>query len=80
MARVIKWSVVINIAMTIALCGAYVTTITDLDRLVHTPIGAPFVQVLYDATDSKAGTSVMAAIATVELISAAISEGACASR
>lgn len=80
MPRVIKWSVVMNVAMTTALCGVYVTSITDLDRVVNTPIGAPFIQVLYDATGSKAGTSVMAAIVTIEMISAAISEGACASR
>lgn len=80
MPRVIKWSVVMNVAMTIALCGVYVTSIIDVDRVVNTPIGAPFIQVLYDATGSKAGTSVMAAIVTVEMISAAISEGACASR
>lgn len=80
MPRVIKWSVVMNVAMTIALCGAYVSAIIDLERVLNTPIGAPFVQILYDTTGSKAGTSVMASIVTIEMISAAIAEGACASR
>ena len=69
-----------NVAMTIALCGIYVTSIGDLTKVLNTPIGAPFIQVLFDVTHSKAGTSAMASIVIVEMISACISEGACASR
>lgn len=75
MPRVIKWSVVMNVAMTIALCGVYITVLGDLDTVLSTPIGVPFIQVLYDVTRSKAGTNVMASIVVVEMISACISEG-----
>ncbi|KAK3709523.1 hypothetical protein LTR37_010896 [Vermiconidia calcicola] len=80
MPRVIKWSVIMNLAMTIALCGIYITSIEDLERVLKTPFRVPFIQVLFDVTNSKAGTTVMASIVIVELISACISEGACASR
>ena len=80
MPRVIKWSVIMNVAMTIALCGVYVTVIGDLDTVLSTPTGVPFIQVFYDVTQSRAGTSVMASVVIIQLISACISESACASR
>ncbi|KAK5769353.1 hypothetical protein LTS12_000280 [Elasticomyces elasticus] len=69
-----------NALMVIALAGIYVTAIDDLETTLSTPTGVVFIQVFYDVTKSKAGTSVMASIVVVELISASIAEGACASR
>lgn len=80
MPMVIKSSVVMNVLMTIALCGIYITAIGDLDAVLSTSFGLPFIQVFYDVTQSRAGTSCMASIVIIELISACISEGACASR
>jgi choline transport protein len=80
MPRVITWSIVMNALMVIALAGVYVTVIVDLDITLATPTGVVFIQVFYDVTKSKAGTNVMAAIVVIELISACIAEGACASR
>jgi choline transport protein len=80
MPRVITWSIVMNALMVIALAAVYVTVIDDLDTTLATPLGVVFLQVFYDVTQSKAGTTVMAAIVVVELISACIAEGACASR
>ena len=69
-----------NVSMTIAMAGIYITSIGDLDTVLGTSFGVPFIQVLYDATHSRAGTSVMASIVIIQMISACISEGACASR
>lgn len=69
-----------NVVMTIALCGVYITVIGDLDDVLSTAIGMPFVQVFYNVTQSKAGTNVMVSIVIIEQISACISESACASR
>ncbi|KAK5707427.1 hypothetical protein LTR17_020720 [Elasticomyces elasticus] len=80
MPRVISWSIIMNALMVIALAGIYVTAIDDLETTLSTPTGVVFIQVFYDVTKSKAGTSVMASIVVVELISASIAEGACASR
>jgi len=63
-----------NVAMTILLCGVYITVIGDLDAVISTPIGAPFIQVFYDVTQSRAGTSVMASIVIIEMISACMLE------
>ncbi|KAK1036395.1 hypothetical protein LTR74_018855, partial [Friedmanniomyces endolithicus] len=80
MPRVIKWSVIMNVCMTMALCGVYITVIGDVDDVLNTPIGAPFIQVFYNVTQSRAGASVMASVVVIQMISACISEGACASR
>ena len=69
-----------DVAMTIAMCGIYLTAIGDLDSVLNTPIGVPFIQVLCDITGSHAGTSCMVSVVIIEMISACISEGACASR
>lgn len=69
-----------NVIMTIALAGIYLTAIGDLDTVLGTATGMPFIQVFLDATRSKVGTSCVASSVIVQMISACISEGACASR
>lgn len=69
-----------NVVMTVALAGVYLTAIEDLDATLDTATAVPFIQVFLDATKSRVGTSCMASLVIVQMISACISEGACASR
>lgn len=80
MPLVITWSVLVNVVMTVVLAGIYLTAIGDLDTVLATTTAMPFIQVLLDATKSKVGTSCLASLVIVQMISACISEGACASR
>ena len=69
-----------NVIMTLIMCCIYVSAIGDLEKVLATPTFAPFIQVFYDVTRSKPGSSAMAAVVIVEMISASMSEGTCASR
>ncbi|KAK1079465.1 hypothetical protein LTR48_008108, partial [Friedmanniomyces endolithicus] len=58
----------------------YIFCIGDLDSVMNTAYGQPFIQVFFNATQSNAGTTVMVVIIIVMLTSAAIGEVATASR
>jgi amino acid transporter len=67
---------VLGLVMTITYCFC----ITDLEKILASPTGYPFIQVFLDATGSKAGTTVMTLILIVLLEAAGISLLATASR
>jgi choline transport protein len=67
---------VLGLVMTITYCFC----ITDLDKILSTPTGYPFIQVFLDATGSKGGTTAMTLILIVLLEAAGVSLLATASR
>jgi choline transport protein len=67
---------ILGFVMTVTFCFC----ITDLDKVLASPTGYPFIQVFYDATGSKGGTTAMTLIIIVLLIAAGISILATASR
>jgi len=69
-----------NVIMTVVMAGTYITVLGDLDTVLATPVGYPFIQVFYDVTKSRVATNAMASIVIIEMTSACISTGACASR
>lgn len=78
--KAIMWSVAPNavlgllVIVTLAFCSG------NIEEVLQTRTGEPFVQIFYDATGSKAGASVMVAIVIILLISCCFSEVATASR
>ncbi|KAI7362724.1 amino acid transporter-like protein [Hortaea werneckii] len=78
--KVIMWSVAPNaclgllVILTLAFCSG------NIDEVLQTRTGEPFVQIFYNATGSKAASSVMVAIVIILLISCCFSEVATASR
>jgi choline transport protein len=67
---------VLGLVMTITYCFC----ITDLDRILATPTGYPFIQVFVDATGSKGGATAMTLILIVLIEAAGVSLLATASR
>ncbi|KAI7347678.1 amino acid transporter-like protein [Hortaea werneckii] len=78
--KVIIWSVAPNaclgllVILTLAFCSG------DIEEVLQTRTGEPFVQIFYNATGSRAASSVMVAIVITLLISCCFSEVATASR
>lgn len=55
-------------------------TIGDLETALATPTGYPFIATFYNATHSKAGTSVMTAILIIMLLFGCVTNFATSSR
>ena len=67
---------IMGLIMVITLCF----TLGDVDTILGTTTGYPFIQVFFDATKSYAGTNTMVAIIIIVFTSAVISEIATSSR
>jgi amino acid transporter len=67
---------ILGLVMVITLCF----TLGDVDSILATPTGYPFIQIFYDTTKSLAGTDVLVTILIVTLTASTISEVATASR
>ena len=67
---------VLGFLMVITLCF----TLGDVDSILTTPTGFPFIQIFFNTTQSLSATNVMTAIVIIVLVSAVISEVATASR
>lgn len=67
MPSVIIWSVVMNLVMTIIMAGVYIAAIGDVENVLATPTGAPFIQVFFDVTRNRSAASAMAAVVIVEV-------------
>jgi choline transport protein len=74
------WSVVLNAAMGFIMAATLIFTLGDLESVLATSTGYPFIQVFYNATQSLAATNIMTAIIIVCLTSCCISEVATTSR
>ena len=67
---------VLGFLMVITLCF----TLGDVTDILATPTGYPFIQIIYNATQSYAATNVMTSIVIIVFTSAVISEIATSSR
>ncbi|KAF7915329.1 uncharacterized protein EAE98_011195 [Botrytis deweyae] len=78
--RAIMWSVGPNATMGFLMAVTLIFTLGDLDAVLETVTGQPFMQVFFNATQSYAATNVMCMVVVILLLSCCISEVAAASR
>lgn len=62
--------------MVVTLCF----TLGDVDSILSTPTGFPFIQIFYNTTNNYAATNTMTAILVITLTASTITEVATASR
>lgn len=74
------WSVALNIVMGFIMAVTMIFTLGDLESVLATSTGYPFIQVFYNTTKSLAATNVMTSIIIITLTSCCIGEVATASR
>lgn len=73
-------SVCVNAACGFLMLVTVCFTLGDIDDILATPTGYPFMQVFYNATESLPGTNTMTAIIVLTLTASTITEVATASR
>ncbi|KAI7345199.1 amino acid transporter-like protein [Hortaea werneckii] len=78
--KAIMWSVAPNACLGILVISTLAFCSGDIEEVLQTRTGEPFVQIFYNATGSKAGSSVMVTLVIILLISCCFSEVATASR
>ncbi len=78
--RTLMWSFLPNAAMFIIMGATFIFCVGDLNKVMNSPTYEPFIQVFYDATQSRGGTTVMVVIILIMLMAAAIGETATSSR
>lgn len=78
--KAIIWSVVLNAVLGFLMAITLIFTIGDVDNILATKTGQPFIQVFFNATDSYAGTNAMCALVVILLWLCCVSELATASR
>ncbi|KAL4887126.1 amino acid/polyamine transporter I [Aspergillus karnatakaensis] len=76
MMSAVAVNAVLGFIMIITICF----TLGDVDNILNTPTGFPFIQIFYNTTQSYAATNVMTAILIVTLTASTITEVATASR
>lgn len=74
------WSVVPNATLGFIMAVTLIFTLGDIDNILATATGQPFIQVFFNATQSYAATNVMTAVVIILLFSCSISEVATSSR
>jgi choline transport protein len=74
------WSVAPNAVLGLLVIVTLAFTSGDIEKLMQTPTGEPFIQIFYDVTQSKAAATVMASIVIILLCSCCFSEVATSSR
>jgi choline transport protein len=74
------WSVLPSAAMGIGMAVTLMFTMGDLDTILQTKTGEPFIQIFYNATQSYAATNFMVFIVIILIVSCCVSEAATASR
>jgi hypothetical protein len=78
--RAIMWSVAPNAVLGLLVIVTLAFTSGDVQKIMQTPTGEPFIQIFYDVTQSKAAATVMASIVVILLCSCCFSEVATSSR
>lgn len=73
-------SVLVNSASGFLILVTVCFTLGDIDEVLKTETGYPFIQVFYNATESLPGTNTMTAILVLTLTASTITEVATASR
>lgn len=76
----VTWSVSYNIVTLFIICTALIFCLGDIESLLTTRTGQPFIQLIFNATQSYAGTSVMVAIIITLVECCVINEVATSSR
>ena len=78
--NVVMWAVGSNALMLILVGWTYIFCIGDIQSVLYSETYQPVIQVFYNATKSKAGTTVMAAVLIIIFLSACVGQVATASR
>ncbi|KAM5343930.1 hypothetical protein ACJ41O_012467 [Fusarium nematophilum] len=78
--RSIMTSISMNGAMGLAMIIAMLYGATDIDEAINSPTGYPYMEILYQATGSKAGSAVMSSLIIVMCFSAIVGIVAATSR
>jgi amino acid transporter len=78
--KAIMWAAAVNGTLGWIMIITFAFTLGDLETILATTTGYPFIQVFFDVTGSYAGTSIMTAIVIVNITSACISTVTTASR
>lgn len=78
--RSIMISIALNGSLGFAMIMAALFSLTDLDAVLATPTGYPFMEIFHQATKSIAGSAIMASIVVILAISATVGGVATCSR
>jgi amino acid transporter len=78
--KAIMWSVVPNTTLGFLMAITLIFSLGNIENILATATGQPFIQVFFNATGSYAATNAMTAIVVVLLVCCAISELATCSR
>jgi amino acid transporter len=70
----------VNYIIGFAMLLAFIFVVGDVESVLTTPTGQPWIQVIWNATDSKAGTIVMTAIIAIFFLFAAVNTNTTSSR
>lgn len=74
------WTAAVNGALGFVAICTFVMTLGDLEEVLESPTGYPFIQVFFNATHSRAGTCVMVAIFIIMLVFGCVTNFATSSR
>lgn len=74
------WTAIVNGAMGFVMIVTFCMMIRDVDTALNSPTGYAFIDVFYNATKSKAGTSVMVALFIIMLLFGCVTNFATSSR
>lgn len=74
------WTAIVNGAMGFVMIVTFCMMIGDVETALASPTGYAFIEVFYDTTHSKAGTSVMVALFIVMLLFGCVTNFATSSR
>lgn len=80
MPRAIMWSCGINFLMAFLMGVTLIFCVGDIDSVLSTSTGQPFIQLIFNATNSYAGTNIMVAVLIVLLTGCTLTEVATSSR
>ncbi|KAF7503562.1 hypothetical protein GJ744_003635 [Endocarpon pusillum] len=78
--RSIMWSTCLNSLLGLAMVITICYTIGDIDSVLETETGYPFIQIFYNTTQSLAGASVMTVVIILTILASTIATTASASR
>lgn len=80
MPRAIMWSCATNFAMAFLMGVTLIFCVGDIDNVLSTSTGQPFVQLIFNATKSYAGTNTMVTVLIILLAGCTLTEVATSSR
>ena len=78
--RAMLWSVAFNAALGFIMAITLCFTLGNVDDILATKTGFPFIQIIFNVTHSHAAISVLTTVVVITLIASAIAEVATASR